>query len=831
MWEVSRVTADEGLRDAWDFFVSYAQADRAWAEWIAWTLEDRGYRVLVQAWDFVPGSNWVRGIQTGAEDAARMIAILSRDYLNSVFGSAEWQAVWARDPDGAGRRLLTVRVTACDRPGLLAGVVGADLFGLAESEAKARLLNMIAAAIEGRSKPPAAPDFPPSSRAMPHAVGFPGALPQAWNLPPRNPNFAGRSTELNALAGGLPLRSSATTLSVSGSAGIGKTQLAIEYAYAHAGDYEVVWWIFAEDQNSILDQFTTLAKVLGLNPVGDPEKLRIQVCDTLRGSRGWLLIFDNADSARDIESWLPGGPLPAGVPGHVVVTTRRGGFAALGRVLYLDVLDLEDATAMLRVRAPYLAHDDAGQIAEELDRLPLALAEAAAYLDHSRIPSGEYLELLRSQPADLCMRGLAMGRGDTITTPWDSSLDRIGSASKAAAQFLEVCAYLSPEIIPLDLFTEHAHLLPAPLSSAASDLRAWNDTLAILVDYSMVNRTPAGLMLPRYIQGAIRGRDGRRAMQLPSGPLVVALGLLRADVPGEIAGFPESWPRWAAMLPHVLAATDHMDCLSRRPGRRFANQPAHPARADGSWLLDRAGTYLQAHARLCEARALLERALAITEAACGPNDLLVATRLNNLATVHQDLRQPEQARRLMERALAIEKAAYGPGDHNFVTSLNNLASVLRDLGRPEEARPLAERALAIDESANGPDHPGLATALRNLAMILHDLEELERARSLQEWALAIDERAYTSPHPIVALDLTNLATILHKMGQAELARCLLERAAVINQNIYGQGHPFVATSLTKLAGIRQELDLPETGRVPQGRPLVASRPHSTSPDR
>ena len=119
----------------WDFFVSYTQADLAWAEWIAWILEEDGHRVLVQAWDFVPGTNWVQGMQAGTRDAARTIAVLSPDYLASVYGGAEWQAAWASDPEGTGRKLLTVRVVECNRPGLLAGVVGVDLFGLDEAAA------------------------------------------------------------------------------------------------------------------------------------------------------------------------------------------------------------------------------------------------------------------------------------------------------------------------------------------------------------------------------------------------------------------------------------------------------------------------------------------------------------------------------------------------------------------------------------------------------------------------------------------------------------------------------------------------------------------------
>jgi tetratricopeptide (TPR) repeat protein len=179
--------------------------------------------------------------------------------------------------------------------------------------------------------------------------------------------------------------------------------------------------------------------------------------------------------------------------------------------------------------------------------------------------------------------------------------------------------------------------------------------------------------------------------RLAGHPLVVALRLLRAGAPERILGVPQDWPRWAGLLPHVLAAASHLDSGADRYGP--------DAMADASWLLNRAGTYLQVHGRLTDAQALLERALAITEAAYGPDHPDVARDLNNLAQILQDLGQLEAARALQERALAITQAAYGPDHPDVATRLNNLAQILQDLGQPEAARPLQERALAITEAA------------------------------------------------------------------------------------------------------------------------------------
>ncbi len=149
-----------GREEHWDVFVSYTKDDVDWARWIAWELEAGGLRVLIQDWDFVAGTNWVHMMQTGLAGSARMLAVLSTHYLKSAFGTAEWEAVWASDPLGQERKLLTVRVEHCRRPGLLNQIVGIDLFDVPQDDARQRLLAAVRSAISGSSRPSTAPPFP-----------------------------------------------------------------------------------------------------------------------------------------------------------------------------------------------------------------------------------------------------------------------------------------------------------------------------------------------------------------------------------------------------------------------------------------------------------------------------------------------------------------------------------------------------------------------------------------------------------------------------------------------------------------------------------------------
>jgi hypothetical protein len=199
------MTDGDGVVTDWNFFVSYQQADRAWAEWIAWQLEKAGHSVLIQHWDFVPGTNWIKLMQDGVTNSARVIVVLSPAYISSVFGAAEWQAIWARDPDGVKRRVIPVRVADCERPGLLAGIVSIDLFGVPEPKALQRLQEAIDRALAGRAKPLMPPSFPAAAASVdrPEAEtglgnrGTPGPGTESADVHAGRPRYPGRKYQVD----------------------------------------------------------------------------------------------------------------------------------------------------------------------------------------------------------------------------------------------------------------------------------------------------------------------------------------------------------------------------------------------------------------------------------------------------------------------------------------------------------------------------------------------------------------------------------------------------------------------------------------------------------
>lgn len=330
----SRGSKNLTMQKEWtkNFFISYTRADLFWAEWIAWELEEDGYETVLQAWDFRPGDNFIDLMNRATKEAERIIAVLSQDYLTASYPLDEW-SVGLVKAQGKGGRLVPVRVRECDPEGLLSAIIHIDLVGVSEQEARNTLLNGVR---KGRIKPSVKPSFPGS---------FPGTLPPVWNIPHnRNLHFTGRDDFLADLYKLTSRTPPALAQAIVGQAGVGKTQIAVEYAYRHAADYKVVWWLRAE---ALATDYTSLARALKLpeKDVSDQNAIVTSVQRWLGLNTNWLFIFDNVQNQAEVRNYLP----QAGT-GHVLITSRNPNWQGMADTLTVRVMETNDAADFLLKR-------------------------------------------------------------------------------------------------------------------------------------------------------------------------------------------------------------------------------------------------------------------------------------------------------------------------------------------------------------------------------------------------------------------------------------------------------------------------------------------------
>ena len=795
-----------------DFFVSYTGKDRQWAEWIAWQLEEAGYSVIIQAWDFRPGGNFVLDMQKAAE-AERTIAVLSPDYLQRPFPQAEWAAAFAADPTGEAHKLLPVRVVECSPKGLLAQIVYIDMVNRNETAARDDLLKGVNS---GRVKPATAPRFPlleSSPRVIADPPQFPGALPGVWNIPfRRNPHFTGRDGLIDeiekALAAG-EVAALTQPQAITGLGGVGKTQLAVEYAYRHAADYDIVWWVRSEEPVTMATDFAGLGPALHppIEMAADLGRNVTAVKRRLEQTYRWLVIFDNAldaGSATEI--------LPRSSTGHILITSRDQNWRGLARTLPVRTLEREDAVKFLLERTGQSDRNTANDLADELGDLPLALEQAGAYIETTGKPIADYLRLFRGKQREMIARGQpATGYESTVATTWNISFQSLRDESPAATDLLNLLAFFAPEAIRREWIVACAESLPETLAAEVTDELAFDDIAAAFRRYSLVEVSAGqnSFTVHRLVQAVMRhhmmGDESAKWAE-------AATRLVYYAFPGgHFYEQPETWPLCGELLLHALSVTEQAEAFN-------------VAKVETANLLSGIAAYLTfILAQYSKARNLLERALAIDEASFGPDHPRVATDVNNLALALMNLGDLAQARKLFERALAIDEASFGPDHPDVVRDVNNLALTLQRLGDLAQARKLHERALAIDEASFGPDHPRVAQEVNNLALALWGLGDLTQALKLFERALAINEATLGSDHPTVAGELNNLALALKDSGDLAQARKLFERALAINEASFGPDQLNVARDVNNLALVLRDLgDLAQARKLFE-RALAISR--------
>jgi tetratricopeptide (TPR) repeat protein len=590
------------------------------------------------------------------------------------------------------------------------------------------------------------------------------------NLPDRNPFFTGRENVLAQLQEALAARGRAA---LSGLGGVGKTQTAIEYAYRHSDEYDYIFWATADSREALVSGYVTIASLLNLPESNNQNQmLVVQAVKRWLGSHErWLLILDNADDLAMTREFIP-----PRKNGHVLLTTRAQATGAVARGVEIQEMGTEEGALFLLRRAKYITENapldvasetdqaKASEIATQLGGLPLALDQAGAYIEETESGLLAYLELYRHHAPELLRRRgmMTFDYPKSVATTWALSFENIEKANPAAAELLRFCAFLHPNAIPEEVFSEGAQELGPVLGPVGSNALKLNAAISEILKYSLLRRdsTAGNFEIHRLVQVVLKQAMDEATQRLWAERVVRAVS----------RAFPKvDFSTWA-LCERLLSQAQVCAELIDQWAFEFLEAPR---------LLNGAGSYLFERGRYAEAEPLYQRSLAISEKPLGPEHALVANSCNSLAALYHAQGRYAEAEPLYQRSLAIWEKALGPEHPHVATNLNNLAALYRAQGRNAEGEPLYQRSLGIREKALGPEHPHVATSLNNLATLYYAQSRNPEAEPLLRRSLAILEKALGPEHPDVATILANYAFLLRSMGREEEAARLESCAEAI----------------------------------------------------
>ncbi|MBE9089028.1 tetratricopeptide repeat protein [Microcystis aeruginosa LEGE 11464] len=785
------------------FFVSYNGRDEQWAEWIAWILEEAGYSVIIQAWDFRPGNNFALEMQNATAQAEKTIAVLSSNYLNALYTHPEWAAAFAQDPKGQKRTLIPIRVSECEIKGLWQQIVYADVVNLSEAEAK----DVVLAALQERAKPTQAPGFPgvslpPAERITPQRVDYPGAeLPNNLNRARTGAvNFVGREDAMTQLHHQLQQQERiAITAVVTGMTGVGKTELALQYALYHQKKSTYpggICWIGVQAETVGVQLLNFAKSLLGLFP---PEDLN------LRGQLDYcwarwqppgdvLLILDDVHQYAEIQDYLP----PQEQRFKVLITTRQHWLAASFEQLRLPVLSESAALALLEslIGASRLqAELEVGKgLCAWLGYLPLGLELVGRFLKRRNnwtlarmqqqlIDKGLQLSALQNPSGDMTAQ-----RG--VEAAFEVSWEALNQPARDLGCFLSLFA-LAP--IPWRLVIERC--LSAEDEEELEDIREdelLNLHLLQAVAGEVYQFHP---LVRKFFQAKLALReDGDELKRSFCRGMVEEAKTIPQDLTKEQV------EAVALSIPHIEESAIKLE-------QWLEEEDLIPPFVGLERFYEGQGFYEQAEP-------WFKQCLAVTRRRLGEEHSDVATSFNNLAELYCSQGKYKEAESLRLKCLEIEKQTLGEEHPQFATSLNNLAALYYSQGRYTEAEPLYLEALDLHKRLLGDNHPHVATSLNNLAALYYSQGRYTEAEPLHLEALDLRKRLLGDNHPHVATSLNNLALLYDSQGRYTEAEPLYLEALDLHKRLLGENHPHVALSLNNLAELYRS-----QGRYTEAEPL------------
>ena len=616
-------------------------------------------------------------------------------------------------------------------------------------------------------------------------------------FPAENPYFTGRERLLDALHAKLQGK---TPIALTGLPGIGKTETATAYLYRYWPDKSHVFWINADTKVGIDSGFVDIARRLHL-PLPEnasAEQVQAAVKSRLAEETDWLLVFNNVENAPLAASYYPGGET-----GHILLTTRPETTGTAAEAVSVLEMDEQEGALLLLRRAKIVGSSGmlteareadqtfAKALSNELGGLPLALDQAGAYMEaRQKTPQG-YMALYQ-QRSDylLAARGDELLRHpEPVTVTFSLAFEQVKAASPAAGELLRHCAFLAPDSIPEELFTQNTAVFGEPLASAACDEIEWDAVVEAAARYALMRRNAVNktLSLHRLVQKVL-------CLQLSTG-VQPEYALRCVQAVNQILPFSQ-FHTWAA-CDRLLAQA--MVCIN-------LVKEYHIPVPDMWFLLRKVGAHLQQRGQYRDAEPFLLEAYGLAKHVMGPEHSMTAESLNDLTDTYQQQGRYAEAEQASRHALAIEQAAtrrkeLKPEQMLVAVSLRHLAVAVKSQDRFAEAGHLFQQSLEIARKQAQQDD----TVEHFIAQCLLGLGDVERALSRYKaaegyylQAVDIEEKAAGVDHPSYTVALNALAGLYKKQNRFAEAEQIYKQLIAIRTELLGPEHPHTANAINNL---------------------------------
>ncbi|MFK0042917.1 FxSxx-COOH system tetratricopeptide repeat protein [Streptomyces sp. NPDC090741] len=828
----------DGAAQPQRFVISFAGFNRPWAVWIAHRLEEHGHRVALARWDPKSTPGLAPALDDLARSGSRVLLILSERYFSAAAHTdEEWNTALRAVTDAHPDRFAAVCLTDAPLPSAVAVLEKTDLWGLDAYEAEYRVLR--------RLELPTDRIGAETGRRGPR---FPNDPPEIWGrVPRRNPRFTGRNDVIGRLRAALAdAPPGASTVTLLGLSGVGKTQVATEYAYRFASEYDVVWWVPAEDRPTLRERLADLAPAMGLSRGAGSygEQIRAVLEALRRGSpySRWLVVFDGCDNPDDLTDLLPSGA------GDVIITSRNREWASRHTsLLEVPLYARPESVTFIRRRARRLTGEEADQLAEALEDYPLALDQTAGWLADSPLTVGDYLALLQRRLDS----HEAVTVSDDYPLPFPTALaillNNVRENFPDALALLRLFVFFAPGPVPLRLLREFpADDVPEQLAGLINDQIRWNAALNKLVQFSVVRLEYSDLsveegggletvQLHRMVHGIVREDLSEEEAE----PLSRAVRqVLAAADPGRPSDS-RLWPRYAELIPHLESAgvltssnpriqTFLLHCLrylilagEYRTCLRLAEQTDAVWRTmlgdDHDQVRELSYHYggalrMLGHFKRAEtlAKSVADRLLAER----GDRDLETLRATSTYAGVLLSTAKFDQARELLEHAFARYRELLGEDDSTTLNAENNVAVALRLLGRYQEAYDTDLDTLRRRERVLRVRHIATLSSGIGCAMGLRLMGRYREALGRQEQGLKLNSQVLGLNHPQTLRAEHNLGMCLRRSGDIPGAGARLRSVLERSTRVFGAEFPWTLMVASDYATyLREYGDIGEARRI------------------